>query len=323
MPRTIRSHEVHIPTWLGASELQPHVDGLVRYIKDSGYSHSTLHVYRNSVAHFARWMTGCNVALGRLDESHVRRFLSEHLPTCRCGPLRQRWPHSVRAALKVLLRFLRSKNLIELERSTDPAAVASELQAFAEYQEHVCGLTQSTREVSRRRVRALLLKCFDNGAVCMDRLTDKDLKRFLTRYTANCTARSRAVIYHSIRGYLHFKALTEPNAEVLCERLPRFAAWRLASLPKSLSPAESRAVLAACWGDDAVSRRDYAILRCLHDLGLRTVEVSRLQLDDFDWTAGTVRVRGKGHRVDVMPIPALTGSAIVSYLRHGRPRIAS
>jgi hypothetical protein len=94
-----------------------------------------------------------------------------------------------------LLRFLRSKKLIELERPTDPAAVASELQAFAEYQVHVCGLTQATREVSRRRVRAFLLKCFGNGSVCMDRLTDKDLKRFLTRYTANCTARSRAVIY--------------------------------------------------------------------------------------------------------------------------------
>jgi integrase/recombinase XerD len=323
MSRTMRSHEVHIPTWFGASELQPHVDSLVRYIRDSGYSESTLHVYRNSVAHFACWMTGCNVALETLDESHVHRFLSEHLPLCRCGPLRQRWPLSVRASLKVLLRFLRSKKLIEPQRSTDPAAVASELQAFSEYQEHVCGLTQATREVSRRRVRALLLKCFGCGPVRMDRLTDKELKRFLTRYTANCTARSRAVIYWSIRGYLHFKALTDPNAEVLCERLPRFAAWRLASLPKSLSPAESRAVLATCQGNDAVSRRDYAILRCLHDLGLRTVEVSRLQLDDFDWMAGTVRVRGKGHCVNVMPIPALTGRAIVSYLLHGRPCVAS
>lgn len=88
MSRTMRSHEVHIPTWLGASELQPHVDSLVRYIRDSGYSESTLHVYRNSVAHFAHWMTGYNVALTKLDESHVHRFLSEHLPLCRCGSLR-------------------------------------------------------------------------------------------------------------------------------------------------------------------------------------------------------------------------------------------
>jgi len=322
MPRTIRSHELHIPTWFGASELQPHVDDFVRYVRHSGYSESTLHVYRNSVAHFAHWMSEYRIALVRLDERDVRRFLSEHLPICRCGPLRQRWLYSVRAALRVLLRFLRSRNLIEPQRSTDPAYVTNELQAFAEYQEHVCGLTPATREASRRRVRALLLQFPGTSAAYVDRLTDKELKRFLTHYTANCTPRSRATVYWSIRGYLHFKALTHPNAEVLCQRLPRFAAWRLASLPKSLSTAESRAMLAACRGHDPVSRRDYAIIRCLHDLGLRTIEVSRLQLDDVDWMAGTVRVRGKGHRIDVMPIPASTGRAIISYLRHGRPRVA-
>jgi len=79
-------------------------------------------------------------------------------------------------------------------------------------------------------------------------------------------------------------------------------------------------VLAACRCNDATGRRDYAILRCLNDLGLRTVEVARLQLDDFDRQAGTVRIRGKGHRVDVMPLPAVTGKAIVEYLWHGRPR---
>jgi hypothetical protein len=85
----------------------------------------------------------------------------------------------------------------------DPHAVTQELQAFAYYQEHICGLTQATREVSRHRVRALLLECFGNHAIRMDALREKDLKSFLTRYTERCTPRSRAVIYRSIRGYLH------------------------------------------------------------------------------------------------------------------------
>ena len=66
MSRTMRSHEVHIPTWFGASELQPHVDGFVRYIQESAYSRGTLHVYRNSVAHFAHWMTEHKVRLKSL-----------------------------------------------------------------------------------------------------------------------------------------------------------------------------------------------------------------------------------------------------------------
>jgi integrase/recombinase XerD len=322
MFRTMRPHELHIPAWFSASELRTHADRFVRYILQCGYSKGTLHKYRNAAAHFAHWMTGNDIACSKLDEVLIQRFLSQHLPVCRCGPLRQRSPHTMRAALKVLLRFLRSEGLVGPARSMDPTAVTQKLLAFAYYQEHVCGLTQATREVSRHRVRAFLLGCFGSRTIRMDVLRQKDVMRFLTRYTANCTSRSRSVICRSIRGYLRFKALTEPHAETLCERLPKLAQWRLASIPKSLSVAESEAVLSACRCHDAISRRDYAILRCLHDLGLRTVEVARLQLDDFDWKAGTVRIRGKGHRVDVMPVPASTGHAIASYLRHARPRNA-
>jgi integrase/recombinase XerD len=40
------------------------------------------------------------------------------------------------------------------------------------------------------------------------------------------------------------------------------------------------------------------VLLLLARLGLRAVEVSRLQLDDFDWRAGEVTVDGKAHRRD-------------------------
>lgn len=319
MSCTMRSHELHVPAWFNASELRPHAEGFVRYVLGRGYSKGTLHIYRNAVAHFAHWMTVHRVKLSKLDEVLIARFLSQHLPECRCGPLRQRSPHSVRAALKVLLRFLRGEGLIGPPRSLDPPAITQELNAFADYQEHVCGLTQMTREVSRLRVRAFLLECFGKQPVRISELTPKDVERFITGYTVNCTPRSRGVICRSIRGYLHFKALSDPYGEVLCERLPKFASWRLASVPKALSRLESAAVLAACRGKDPVSRRDYAILRCLSDLGLRTVEVARIQIDDFDWEAGTVRIRGKGHRVDVMPLPIATGKAIADYILHGRP----
>jgi hypothetical protein len=51
-------------------------------------------------------------------------------------------------------------------------------------------------------------------------------------------------------------------------------------------------------------------------LGLRAVEVSRLQLDDLDWRAGDITVDGKAHRRDLLPIPSDVGEAIVAYLKH-------
>jgi integrase/recombinase XerD len=320
MSRRLLPHEVHVQSWIHASELRAHVDGFVRHLFDQGYRKSTILPYRASVAHFAHWMTIRKIQVRELNEAVIGRFLAKHLPVCHCGALRQRWPHTVRAALKALLRFLRAQRVIGPACSIDPPAVVKELQAFAHYQERVCGHTQATRIVSRLRVRAFLLGCFGSRDIRMDALSAKDVMRFIDRYTANCTHRSRYVIGRSIRGYLRFKALTEPYAEVLCERLPKVAQWRLASLPKSLTAAESDAVLTVTRCCDATSRRDYAILRCLNDLGLRTAEVARLQLDDFDWQAGSVRIRGKGHRLDAMPLPAATGKAIVDYIQHGRPR---
>lgn len=54
-------------------------------------------------------------------------------------------------------------------------------------------------------------------------------------------------------------------------------------------------------------------------LGLRRSEVAGLRLDDIDWRAGELVVRGKAAREDRLPLPADVGEAIASYLRHGRP----
>jgi integrase/recombinase XerD len=54
-------------------------------------------------------------------------------------------------------------------------------------------------------------------------------------------------------------------------------------------------------------------------LGLRASEVVELTLDDIDWTEGTIRIRGPAQRVDRLPLPADVGTALVGYLRHGRP----
>jgi site-specific recombinase XerD len=49
-------------------------------------------------------------------------------------------------------------------------------------------------------------------------------------------------------------------------------------------------------------------------LGLRSIEVARLQLEDLDWRAGELVVRGKARRHDRLPLPAEVGEALAEYL---------
>jgi len=56
---------------------------------------------------------------------------------------------------------------------------------------------------------------------------------------------------------------------------------------------------------------------------LRAGEVARLRLDDIDWRAGTIIIRGKGPHLESLPLPVDVGRAMVSYLRRGRPPTAT
>jgi integrase/recombinase XerD len=90
-------------------------------------------------------------------------------------------------------------------------------------------------------------------------------------------------------------------------------------MPKALWPGQAAALLAGCDRSREIGRRDYAILVLLVRLGLRAGEVSALTLDDVDWRAGEIVVRGKGSRTERLPLPADVGEAIAAYLRRGRP----
>ena len=71
--------------------------------------------------------------------------------------------------------------------------------------------------------------------------------------------------------------------------------------------------------DRPQGRRDYAIVLLLARLGLRAREVAALRLEDVDWDAGELVIRGKGGGVERLPLPWEVGEALSRYLRDARP----
>ena len=78
-------------------------------------------------------------------------------------------------------------------------------------------------------------------------------------------------------------------------------------------------LLDSCDRGRSVGVRDFAILMLVARLGLRSIEVARLQLGDIDWRAGEMAVRGKGGHRDRLPLPCDVGEALTVYLREARP----
>jgi integrase len=96
------------------------------------------------------------------------------------------------------------------------------------------------------------------------------------------------------------------------------AGWN-PSLPRAVDAVVVERLLAGCDRRRAIDRRDYAILMLLGRLGLRAGEVVALRLEDIDWRAGEVLVRGKRRRQDRLPLPVDVGASLAAYLRRGRP----
>jgi integrase/recombinase XerD len=134
--------------------------------------------------------------------------------------------------------------------------------------------------------------------------------------------RSVGRLVTGLRSLLRFLHVDGVIDRPLAEAVPSVANWSLSGLPKALSRDQVAALLTSCDRSTSTGCRDFAILMLLVRLGLRAGEVAVLSLDDIHWRRGELTVRGKGNRLDRLPLPGDVGEAIVEYLRRARPRTA-
>jgi integrase/recombinase XerC len=85
-------------------------------------------------------------------------------------------------------------------------------------------------------------------------------------------------------------------------------------LPHFLDTAQLDQLLTAPSAKTAMGLRDRAILETLYSAGLRVSEVVGLNDDDWDRTAGIIRVRGKGKRERLSPIGSFAHKALLAWL---------
>lgn len=299
------------------------VQHLEAYLRAGGYAEGTVSLYRQAAVHFAFWVAGHHVARSHVTHSHVSGFLSQHLARCRCpfGGVRQH--QTVRAALQHLEVVLDTGGYRPRHRER-LSAVDLEIRRFDHHLRTTCGLQEATRTYRRRYLREFLLARFADGHVDPSQLVPKDVVHYLSKRASRVTPGSAKVLASSLRSYFRFLRLRGKCDDALILAVPAPANWRLASLPKVLTDHEVTRLLAAFDHGTATGRRDYAITRCVIDLGLRADDVVRLQLDDIDWRTGTLRLTGgKSRRGDTLPLPAPMGRAIAAYLRGGRPHTAT
>ena len=121
-----------------------------------------------------------------------------------------------------------------------------------------------------------------------------------------------------VRNILRFLLWSGRTPRNLSDAIPVAPAGRPHGLPRHIETSVVHKLLEAIRGDCAIDRRDHAMLLLMARLGLRAQEVVGIRLDDIDWGAGQMLVRGKGRQLDRVPIPVDVGEAIVTWLCNAR-----
>jgi site-specific recombinase XerD len=152
-------------------------------------------------------------------------------------------------------------------------------------------------------------------------MTGADVAAFLLREFGRLSvgsAKGRVAELRSLLRFLHLRGLT---AMSLATSVPPVAGWHDSQIPATMSSTEIELLLASCDRSSTAGARDFAILVLLARLGLRSVEVANLELEDLDWRAGEVVVRGKSRGLDRLPLPTDAGEALAAHLsRRGQER---
>lgn len=304
--------------WLECSILGPYVSQYGERLQRRRYASKTQRGYLCCVAHFAHWLAQEGYVLEAIGQCAVRRFLSEHLPTCACPDPVHRVRHELRAALVQLLQVLESAGVVRQHQARNPA-IEHELTRFDTYMRDIWGLAESTRRQRCRVVGGFLVEHFDERPISMATVSAASVRRFVIGEQGRRPT-TVAAIGVIIGSYLRFRSMSGDRVNELKAAIPRVANWRLASLPEVLTDAEIHELLSSFDQSFPSRLRAYAMVRCLIDLGLRSGEVVKLQLDDINWADGTIHLVGtKSRRADALPLPSATGAAIAAYLHKERP----
>ena len=298
--------------------LSPHIAAFAAWAREQGYALPSRYQRVLLAACFSRWLGRRAVSLRQVCVEHLSQYL-------RSRARRLQIHRGDAAALRQFIEFLRREGVVPAEKmpSRRLSPVEREAQAFKTYLRSERALAETTIAYYVRFIRAFLTDRFGNGRATLSRLCAGDVVRFVQRQAPRLHHRYAKLLTTALRSFLRYTRYRGDTATDLAAAVPCVANWSMTSIPKGIPPQAVRQLLASIDRRTQGGRRDYAILLLLARLGLRASEVVFLELDDIDWAAGQLSVRGKGGQQTALPLSAEVGGAIASYLRHGRPRSSS
>lgn len=282
------------------AEIEPYRQWLL----EQGFKPGTVRALLRNLSQLGVWlqqrgMTGTVIDAALVEEVFTqRRSLGRRGVPGRLGTAR-------------LLAFLDERGLLAPTPPVPTTALDLLLEEFRQWLFQERNLSASTVLRYERTARRFMSEqAFRDGGLQVSDLTGADVNAFLLRECARVSAGSAKGRVTELRSLLRFCYLRQLLPLRLGAAVPPVGGWRFASIPVIVSAADVEAVIGCCDPSTLRGSRNRAIMLLVARLGLRSIEVARVELGDIDWRRGELTVRGKGRRLDRLPLPSEVGEAL-------------
>lgn len=288
--------------------LAPFAEGYRLELLARGYTARSVVNESCQVACLSRWLEDRGQEARHVSGGLIEEFLAWRR---QAGHVRSQ----SRPGLLCLLEVLRSAGVAAGPVARPVSATDALLASFERYLRAERGLAAGTVAGYLDQARRFL------GGLTggLAGVTSAEVSAAVLRVSASVSVATAQNFVFGLRAFLRFCFLEGLIGTDLSQAALPVTGRRRSALPRGIAGADVQAILAGCDRRTALGRRDYAIVILLVRLGLRRGEVAALTLDDIDWQAGELVVRGKGGRADRLPLPDDVGRAIAGWLRRGRP----
>ena len=181
------------------------------------------------------------------------------------------------------------------------------------------GLSQSTISDSRQFLKRFLVFLFGEKPGDLNGIGPESVRAFIALPPA-VPGRGQGLETKAahLRRMFRFMFATGLTRRDLVPCVPTISTRSRHGASCHLSGGEVRRLVAAVNGEGAAGRRDRAVMLLLARLGLRSQEIAAIRLDDINWRAGEILIRGKRGFHDRMPLPVDVGEALSDYILNGR-----
>ncbi len=248
-------------------------------------------------------------------DGFVRQQLRRRVRSWRSPKARHVFINDLRRPIEQMLRIVLPKRA--MPRTEPFARWARGLFAYLREER---GLRDATLRLYRHHLTGFENYLARRGIRRAKSLVPAVIDDFLVEMRKRNSPRSLHGVCSALRALLRYLFRTGLTTNDLGGVVDGPRIYKLAEIPRSIEWDDVMKTLGCVDRRSALGKRDYAILLLLAVYGLRAREVAALTLDDIQWRAEALHIRGRkaGHAT-AYPLARQVGDALVDYLQRGRP----